>query len=286
MKNVLFGMCRFGIYPIVFGGTSVLQVYLLHGGWAYWPITLLFAASGIALVAIAEQFFPYHTQWLEDHDDYRVDCLHALTSLSLMFGAAEVVAAMRAAIMFGTLWPESLPLWSQVLLVGLIIDFGLWLMHWLSHKNPVLWRLHALHHSSERLYWLNGERRHPFSAVILGVPGIAVVALLGAPTQVIGTWMAIIAVHLAFQHANLDYSLGPFKHLLAVAQVHRWHHKREYEDAQVNFGEFWMIWDHVFGTYHNPNTHLASSDVGMKKYMPTRYLKQLSWPFTHHSSDD
>jgi sterol desaturase/sphingolipid hydroxylase (fatty acid hydroxylase superfamily) len=40
------------------------------------------------------------------------------------------------------------------------------------------------------------------------------------------------------------------KWLLGVAEIHRWHHKREFEDAQVNFGEFWMIWDQLFRSFY------------------------------------
>ncbi|MBL4764555.1 MAG: sterol desaturase family protein, partial [Colwellia sp.] len=152
-------------------------------------------------------------------------------------------------------------------------------MHWLSHKNGFLWRLHALHHSSERLYWLNGERRHPLSALALALPGIAVVVILGAPPFIIACWLSIVAVHLSFQHANLDYSVGPFRKLLAVAEVHRWHHKREYKDAQVNYGEFFVIWDHIFGTYRHQVNGVRAGEVGMDEETPLKYFDQIKWPF-------
>jgi sterol desaturase/sphingolipid hydroxylase (fatty acid hydroxylase superfamily) len=66
---------------------------------------------------------------------------------------------------------------------------------------------------------------------------------------------------------------------LGVAEVHRWHHKREYEDAQVNFGEFWMIWDHVFGTYRYQKNGVRAGEVGMKESMPITYIAQIKWPF-------
>lgn len=47
-------------------------------------------------------------------------------------------------------------------------------------------------------------------------------------------------MHLAFQHSNLGYRVGPLGLLIGVAEAHRWHHKREHEDAQVNYGDFWM----------------------------------------------
>jgi sterol desaturase/sphingolipid hydroxylase (fatty acid hydroxylase superfamily) len=87
-------------------------------------------------------------------------------------------------------------------------------------------------------------------------------------------------VHLAFQHANLDYSLGPLRHLFGVAQTHRWHHKRDYEDAQVNFGEWLMLWDHLFRTYRQPPGRIGQGDVGLdSRDAPSTYHRQLLRPF-------
>ncbi|EOY6419643.1 sterol desaturase family protein, partial [Pseudomonas aeruginosa] len=58
-------------------------------------------------------------------------------------------------------------------------------------------------------------------------------------------------VHLAFQHSNLDYSLGWLRRVIGVAETHRWHHKRDFEDAQVNFGEFLLVWDQLLGTFYD-----------------------------------
>ncbi len=53
-------------------------------------------------------------------------------------------------------------------------------------------------------------------------------------TTVIAAWRTFLGVHLGFQHANLDYRLGPLRRWLGFAEIHRGHHKREFEDAQVN----------------------------------------------------
>ncbi|WP_438893785.1 sterol desaturase family protein, partial [Bacillus cereus group sp. BC251] len=85
-----------------------------------------------------------------------VDILHASFSIIMIFMTAECITLFRQLIHIPSFWPASLPIWLQLLIVGLVIDFGLWLMHYLSHQKRFLWKLHALHHSSERLYWLNG----------------------------------------------------------------------------------------------------------------------------------
>lgn len=270
---------HWGIYPTVFGATAAMQIAIINLELPYWPLAPMVAALGILVVALLERWFPYEQVWNKDHNDTVPDILHAAFSLTLIFASVEIAVFIKGQVPIIDFWPLAAPVWIQVLLAGAIIDFGLWFMHWVSHKNRFLWKLHALHHSSERLYWLNGERRHPLSALLLASPGLIVVILLGAPASIIGCWFSIIAVHLAFQHSNLDYTVGPFRHLLGVAEIHRWHHKREYQDAQVNFGEFWMIWDKLFGTFKYQVNGVRVGEVGLKTPMPFTYFQQLAWPF-------
>ncbi|MFZ5699605.1 MAG: sterol desaturase family protein [Pseudomonadota bacterium] len=276
----MHALVRWGSYPLVMAAVIAAQLEVLASALPYWPSAPLIAALGILAVALLERVQPYEPRWNEDHGDTAVDIVHAMTSLTLIFLSAEIVGLAREFMPAATFWPMAWPLWAQVLGAGLILDFGLWYMHWLSHRNRLLWRLHALHHSAERLYWLNGERRHPLSALVLAGPGIAVLTILGAPAAVIGCWFSIVAVHLAFQHANLDYQVGPLRTLLGVAEVHRWHHKREYEDAQVNFGEVFVLWDQVFGTYRLPAAAIRAGEVGMREAMPKTWWQQIRWPFT------
>lgn len=277
MYHTRYLFIRWGSYPLLFGLGTFGVLLIAYGKLPYWPYALLITAVIMLLVALLEHIQPYQADWLHDHQDTQADILHALFSISLIFLTAEVITLLRSSVHIPSLWPDSGPIWLQLMAAGLIIDAGLWLMHRLSHQQPFLWKLHALHHSSERLYWLNGERRHPLSAIVLAAPGILLVVLLGAPALLIGCWLSIVAIHLAFQHANLDYSLGIFRHLLASAEAHRWHHKRGY--GKKNLGEFWLIWDHLFGSYHAATEKIKAHEVGLNSNMPKRYVQQLVWPF-------
>lgn len=195
-------------------------------------------------------------------------------------GVALHSGARPSSLVLDTVWPTHWPVFIQAIAVGLVIDFSLYAVHWLSHRYAWLWKFHAVHHSAERLYWLNGERRHPLHAAMMAGPGLVLVVLLGAPAHVVGAWLAFLAVHLAFQHSNLDYRIGWLRHIVGAAEVHRWHHKREYEDAQVNFGEFWMLWDHLFGTFRMPKEPLQADSVGLNDVaFPRGYWPQLLSPF-------
>lgn len=271
---------RYGAYPIVFGSAAIAVLVLTSEGISPWPSFAVIAAAGIAVVALLERIQPYEAAWLDDHDDTKTDAIHVLVNLSLLSGTAFALYALREVVPHVDAWPLTWPVWMQVLLAGTFIDLGLYAMHRLSHHVTWLWRLHAPHHSALRLYWMNGERRHPLSAVVLASPGIAAVVGLGAPPELVTAWLTLLSVHLAFQHANLDYTLGPLRYVVGVAETHRWHHKRDYEDAQVNFGEFWMLWDHAFGTFHDRRNGVAASDVGLRDtHFPTHYLAQLRWPW-------
>lgn len=272
-------LIRWGSYPLIFGGSAILLLSQLQRGIPAWPASLPIVALALVAVALLERLQPFRRAWLEDHDDSLTDLIHLLVNLGLIqFGS--LLLGLFGPWLSLELFPRTWPWWAQLLLVALLIDCSLYLMHRASHRFDWLWRLHAPHHSSERLYWVNGERRHPLSALLLAGPGLLLVALLGAPAELSAIWFALLTVHLAFQHANLDYELGPLRRLLAVAQMHRWHHKRDFEDAQVNFGEFLLLWDRLLGSYHDSADQLGDAAVGLhERDYPRGYLGQLLRPF-------
>lgn len=271
---------RYFAYPVTMLAVLGVVLAVLSGNWAPWPALACAAAAGIGGVALLERRLPFEPAWLADHADTRADVVHALVNWALLSAGAWVVSLGSSFADLPAIWPRHWPLVSQLVAVAIIFDVGLYAMHVLSHRWPTAWRLHAIHHSAERLYWLNGERRHPLSAGLMAAPGIVLLALIGAPPIVVSAWLTVVAVHLAFQHANLDYRLGALRRWIAGAETHRWHHKREYEDAQVNFGEFLLVWDRIFGTFAEPASPLRANDVGLRyRSVPARYLAQLTWPF-------
>lgn len=271
-------LVRFGAYPAVMG-------LVILGVWAAQALEIPLAwlaglvACGLVAVVLLERWFPFDARWQAPDRDFPADVVHAVINLVVMHAAVLGFILLRAWGGWpGLWWPGDWLYLAQVFLAGVPLDLSLYAMHRLSHRYGFLWRMHSIHHSSRRLYWLNGERRHPVHAALMAGPGLVALGVLGAPAEVVGGWFAILAVQLAFQHANIDYRLGPLRYLLGVAEVHRWHHRERFGDAQVNFGEFWMVWDHCFGTFHRPGSPLGP--IGIEgDPVPHRYSEQLVYPF-------
>ena len=273
-------LIRYAAYPALMGAVLAGTAAVLADGLPAWPTLAILATAGIAMVALLEWLQPYEPSWRHSQGDLKADLMHGAVNFGLLAGTAYGLHAFRGLLPAGSLWPTQWPLIGQMLLAGLVIDLGLYAMHRFSHRVRWAWKLHAIHHSAERLYWLNGERRHPLSALLMAGPGLGLTVALGAPPLVISAWLTLMSVQLAFQHANLDYRVGPLRRWLGVAEVHRWHHKRDYEDAQVNFGEFFMIWDRLCGTFLDRPETLRAGEVGLREEtMPASDWAQMCWPF-------
>ena len=118
---------------------------------------------------------------------------------------------------------SELPLWSQAVLFLVLSDFMLYWLHRMFHGGA-FWKYHAIHHSSEDLDWISAARFHPVN-LFLGTIAVDVILLMAGISPNIMLWVGpFTTFHSAFVHANLNWTLGPFKYVLATPVFHRWHH--------------------------------------------------------------
>ena len=116
-----------------------------------------------------------------------------------------------------------MPLWVQAILFLVVSDFMLYWLHRMYHSGG-FWKYHAIHHSSEELDWISAARFHPVN-LFLGTIAVDVMLLMAGISPNIMLWVGpFTTFHSAFVHANLNWTLGPFKYVLATPVFHRWHH--------------------------------------------------------------
>jgi sterol desaturase/sphingolipid hydroxylase (fatty acid hydroxylase superfamily) len=253
------------------------------------PPTLM-VMGVIALCAVpmllAQAVLPYEEEWRASPKDVSIDLLHMVSTglttegwRSLTLGLMVGVAGWLSAQLGDTPWPSTWPVPVQVALALLIGDFGAYWVHRLCHRYDVLWRVHAMHHSSARLSMLSSGRNHPGNAILAYGSQLLPLTLLGAPVEVLALMSVFTGVHGMLQHANIDLRHGPLNHLFATAELHRWHHAANRADSDTNFGSNLILWDWVFGTRHLPADREIRV-VGLPDLaLPDNFLHHLVSPF-------
>lgn len=184
--------------------------------------------------------------------------------------------ALAATILRGYGAAQRLPLIAQALAVIVVMDV---IQYWLHRgfHGRALWPFHAIHHSAVDLDWSATFRIHPVNFVIYSAGALALVRLIGfspAAFVIIGPFNLVVG---ALVHANLDWTFGPFRYVIASPVFHRWHHVRDPEVHDRNFAPTFPVLDLLFGTFYMPKG-LMPADFGVDG-VPPHFLAQLVYPF-------
>ncbi|WP_370601475.1 sterol desaturase family protein [Pseudomonas nitroreducens] len=272
---------RYLYAPAFFFGFIGLALYLVGEGVSLVCLPALLPLA-ILLAFLAERLRPYRIAWNESHGDGVRDLLHALVNETLnALGIAAIPLVALWLPHFGW-WPSGWPLALQLLAALLIADLGITLVHYASHRSPLLWRLHAVHHSVARMYGFNGLMKHPLHQALEALGGTLPLLLLGIPVEVAALLAFAIAIQLLLQHSNVDMRIGALRHLFAWAPLHRLHHLKYGTAGDVNFALFFSFWDRLLGTaLYLPDYRLAEDDLGIgdRPDYPVGYIAQLAEPF-------
>ena len=177
---------------------------------------------------------------------------------------------------FGPL--AAMPVWAQAIVFVVVSDFLLYWFHRLYH-GATLWKYHAVHHSSEDLDWISAARFHPVN-ILLGTVLVDVALLLAGISPNAMLWVGpFTTASSAFVHANLNWTLGPFKYVLAGPVFHRWHHTAADRGGSSNFAGTFPIWDLMFGTWYMPKNELPDAYGIDDQNFPESFGAQMLYPF-------
>lgn len=253
------------------------------------PIFLVCAIPVVVILLILEKKMPF---W-DDRTPSRQDTLNDLTHLAMCWFAISPIAQalMRVIALgavgtlserFGThLWPSDWPLLAQVFLAVIVGEFGQYWFHRLGHETNIGWRLHATHHGTPQVYWLNSTRFHAFEVVIRTMFQTAPLIILGCNADTFLVYGAFTSIHGWVQHSNVAYKTWFFNFIMATSANHRWHHSVNVEEADHNYGLVFLFWDRLFGTYYNPTGKVFTGKVGIGDMpdFPKTYWGQFLTPF-------
>jgi sterol desaturase/sphingolipid hydroxylase (fatty acid hydroxylase superfamily) len=179
--------------------------------------------------------------------------------------------------------------WALAMVGILLLDVAIWFQHLVFHRVPVLWRLHAVHHSDHDLDVASGLRFHPIEILLSLVYKVALVVALGIPAGAVLAFEILLNAGALITHANLRLPLGldrTLRFLLVTPDMHRIHHSTLRDEQDSNYGFHLAIWDRLFRTYrampraaqdHLP-LGLNDQDVGVRRGLGAL----LALPFRRH----
>jgi sterol desaturase/sphingolipid hydroxylase (fatty acid hydroxylase superfamily) len=178
------------------------------------------------------------------------------------------------------------PLWSQLLVFFVILDFVQWLTHIFLHRVPVFWQFHKVHHSVIEMGFAAHMRYHWMENLLYKPLKTLVIMTLGGfepQNAIIIHFVAITIGHL--NHANINLTWGPFRYIFNNPVMHLWHHAKDLpldRHYGVNFGISLSVWDYLFGTSHVPKVVDENMQLGFDgiEDFPREFKNQLFFGFS------
>ena len=176
-----------------------------------------------------------------------------LRALALALPLLAVGAAVDAQSQgWGLLNALDWPIWLEVILAILVLDFAIWVQHLITHKVPLLWRLHRVHHADVDMDVTTAIRFHPVEIALSMLLKIGLVYLLGPSALAVILFEIILNGTAMFNHANIRLPLwldAIVRQVLVTPDMHRVHHSVHRHEHDSNYGFALSIWDRLFGTY-------------------------------------
>jgi sterol desaturase/sphingolipid hydroxylase (fatty acid hydroxylase superfamily) len=192
------------------------------------------------------------------------------------------------------------PAWvaTAVTAIGLYLayEFAYWLDHYLSHRVPILWEFHKVHHTADSLSVLTNYRVHPvdtivfhnIAAIITGLTAAVLGYLFNRPADAVAVSSSNLIVFVTsmslshLQHSHLWISLpGRLGNWVMSPAHHQIHHSIDARHYDRNFGSTTALFDRLFGTLHRPTAKREKLTFGVRGvgYDPHGFRGAVLMPF-------
>ena len=146
-----------------------------------------------------------------------------------------------------------LPLWPTLhaLLALLAMDAWTYAWHRVSHRVPLLWRFHRVHHSDRHMDVTTANRFHAGEILLSSLLRIPLIAFIGIGFGELVLYETLLQACVQWQHANVRISTRWERWIgfvLVTPGLHKVHHSNRQPETDSNYASLLSVWDRWLGT--------------------------------------
>ncbi len=278
---------QYGYGSILIGSLLVLW-WGVEGPYPIEVVSTSLYVVVIFTVLSLEFWIPFIERWGDLRKLTRADLIYFLLAapidqlhIFLLVGVLAQTAQYHHYLQVVDIWPRQLPILLQLLIATLIVDFFKYWYHRWTHEVPLLWRIHSVHHSIDRLQMLRASYFYPIDILLTVGTGTMAMLMVGASHELIIFHNVFAGITGLLNHSNADLKCGFFDHFLNSPGHHRAHHSVAQPGCFSNYGSFFNFTDRIFGTRYLPEDQRTVEPLGLDESydFPPTFLRQLTVPF-------
>ncbi|MCZ4243809.1 sterol desaturase family protein [Pedobacter punctiformis] len=162
--------------------------------------------------------------------------------------------------------------WYVWIFILLATDLVWYWYHRLGHEINFLWAAHIVHHQSEEFNLSAAARITTIQAIFRNVFW-CVLPLIGFHPNMIITILLAHGAYSFFTHTQLVGKLGWLENIFITPSLHGVHHASDEKYLDKNYGDVFVFWDKIFGTFQ--------TEEEPPKYGLTHPIKSYSFLWQH-----
>jgi sterol desaturase/sphingolipid hydroxylase (fatty acid hydroxylase superfamily) len=184
----------------------------------------------------------------------------------------------------GFLQIMTIPTWARPVVAILLLDYTLYIWHWLTHRIPLLWRFHRVHHVDREMDASTAVRFH-FGEITISVAYRAgQIWAIGPSPAEYAAWQTFLIFCILFHHANIRIPLVVERRLgwfLMTPRLHGIHHSVVPEEVNSNWSSGLTVWDRLHGTLRAdvPQASIVIGVEGFRSDQDQKLATALMLPF-------
>lgn len=174
--------------------------------------------------------------------------------------------------------------------IGLLLatDFVWYWYHRCSHCINLFWSAHIVHHQSEEFNLTVAARITVFQSFVR-CGFWATLPLIGFHPAMVTSILILHGAYSFFTHTRIVNRLGILEKILVTPSHHRVHHASNQQYLDKNYGDIFIIWDKLFGTFapekEEPKyglTHQLQNHSFLWQHF--HYILEMGWAFYYAES--